>query len=131
MDILAADTARAGSVRVDLRAGLDAAGADNVTLRQREVHVVGPKIRKEFCVCVILMAIPLIVPKDANFRKPLSAHDEVPLVSTSRNGEGELVMEGQLKANYLPGTNRLGQGHFHHGVIFLIAVVRGNASGTL
>ena len=72
MNIFAAKTERLGAIGVGLLAGLDAAGADDITLGKREVDVVGTKIGKELGISVVLMAIPRAVPKDADFRKPLA-----------------------------------------------------------
>src|ERR1700689_3678968 len=77
------------------------------------------------------MAVPLVVPKNADLGEPLRAHEEVPLVSGSGDGEREFVVEGEREANCLTRRKWYGKGDFHDRVIVLIAIVRRDESHAL
>ena len=121
--IFAAEAQRPGAIGVGLFGSLDAAGAHNITLGKGEVDVVGAEVGKEFCIGVVLMAVPRAVPKNAHLGEPLGAHDEVALVSISGNGEGELVVKRELKAHHLMRPQRFGKGDFHDCAVVLIAII--------
>src|SRR6202034_2654003 len=101
VNIFAAKAEGGGAIGVGLLACLDAAGAHDVTLGKREVNVVGTKIGKEFCVGVVLMAIPRAMPQHAHLGEPLRSHDEIPLVSVSGNRQRKFVVKGDVEANCL------------------------------
>src|SRR5271156_2665278 len=69
------------------------------------------------------MAVPRSMPKDADFGKPLGAHDEVSLITASGDGDGEFIVKGDVEANGLSGGERFGEGDLHHRVVVLIAIV--------
>src|SRR4051794_15808000 len=100
MDIFTAEAQGPGAIGVRLFGGLNAACAHDIALGKGEVDVVGAEVGKEFRIGVVLMAIPLSVPKNADLGEPLGAHDEVAFVSTSGNGERKLVVKRELEANH-------------------------------
>ena len=64
------------------------------------------------------------MPKDADFGKPLGAHDEVSLIPVSSDGRGGIyLVKGDVEANGLSGRERFGKGDLHHRVVVLIAIV--------
>ena len=82
-----------GAVAIVLLGDLHAGRADDVVLRQCDLHVVRAEVGEELGHGVELMAIPLAVPPHADLGEPLSREEERPLVAGARDDLGNFALK--------------------------------------
>src|SRR4029077_16613590 len=81
------------SVRiVDVRDQVGAC-AGHFVLRKGQFHVEGAEIREELRGGVEWMAVPSVLPPNANLGKPLPSHDEISFVARALDNLGELIVK--------------------------------------
>ncbi len=108
-DVFAVEAEGLGAVGVDEFAGGDAAGSDDVAAGKSEGDVEGGEVGEELGGGVVLVAVPRAVPEDAGLGIPLAAHDEVALVAVAGDGDGELIVEGEVEGDGVVGRERMGE----------------------
>ena len=78
------------------------------------------------------MAIPgtlrvgALLPEDAYLGEPLAAHDEVAFPAVAGDGDRELVVKGDVKADGFVRRHRAGELDQHHGMVGDVAIVGRN-----
>ena len=123
VDILGVEGDGLGAVAVVALTGLYASRADDVVLRQRDLHVIGAEVGEELGHGVELVAVPCSMPPDADFGKPLSGEQEGALVAGAGDDLGELGAELDSELHILAGRYRTRQLHLEDRLVVGIAVV--------
>ena len=122
-DVFAVEVECLCVVGVDRLAGRNAARSDGVTAREGEGDIECCEVREELCSGVVLVAVPGSVPEDAGLGIPLAAHNEVAFVTVASDGEGELVVEGEVEGDRVVGCERMWESELGYGVVEGVAVI--------
>src|SRR5208282_748661 len=104
-------------------ANLDAAGANYLVLRHRQLHVINTEVGEELRIEVKLVAIPGAVPPNSNLGKPLTAENKVAIPPGTRHSLGKLIVEFDLELHIPIGWDGLRQVHLNYGAIVLVVVI--------
>src|SRR5271169_7035233 len=86
------------------------AGADDFILRDGDFYVEGAEVREKFCGGVELMAVPGVLPPDADFGEPLADHIKIVGVAGALDDFGEDVVEDDVKLHGRAGSDWFREG---------------------
>ena len=114
---------RLGAVSIIVVADLHSSRADDIILRQRNLHVIGAEVGEELGHGMELVAIPLPVPPQADLGKPLSGEQESALITGARDHLGKGCFELDLELHAFARSDRSRQLHLEDRLVVRIAIV--------
>ncbi len=99
------------------------AGADDFVLRNGDLHVEGAEVREKFGVGVKLMAVPGVLPPDADFGEPLADHIEIVGVAGALDDLGKHIVKGDVELHGGAGRDWFWQRDLENRAVVLVAIV--------